>query len=103
MAFVRHRWVVLFWLGAAWLVASGCAVAGPASIREGRLEYNEAVQVTSDQELLLNIVRLRYRDTPTILQIANIATQLNLEGRLNSSWNILSEDRFSVGANGIYY
>ncbi|MEM9295445.1 MAG: hypothetical protein AAGA57_06560, partial [Planctomycetota bacterium] len=46
---------------------------------------------------------LRYRDTPTILQIANIATQLNLEGRLNSSWNILSEDRFSVGANGIYY
>ncbi|MEM7681898.1 MAG: hypothetical protein AAF288_08070 [Planctomycetota bacterium] len=103
MRVFERRSVLCLWLSLVWLGASGCAIVGPASIRDGRLAYNEAVQVTSDQELLLNIVRLRYRDTPTILQIANIATQLNLEGRLSSSWSILSEDRFSVGGNGIYY
>lgn len=84
---------------------TGCTVIGPESIRSGRLAYNEAVQVTSDQELLLNIVRLRYRDTPTILQIASINTQFNLESRLNGGTNIVphNAENYSISGTQSYY
>jgi hypothetical protein len=78
----------------------GCTVVGPGSIRSGRLAYNEAVQVTSDQELLLNIVRLRYRDNPTILQIASINTQFNLESRLNGGTNLVPSNAESYNLSG---
>ena len=50
------RLVVLLALGG---VASGCAL-GPRAMESGRLRYNEAVKKTTEQQLLLNIVRLRY-------------------------------------------
>jgi hypothetical protein len=40
-----------------------------------RLRYNDAVKSTSEQQLLLNIVRLRYVDTPSSLAISSIADQ----------------------------
>ena len=40
-----------------------------------RLQYNDAVKTTSEQQLLLNIVRLRYVDTPSSLAISSIADQ----------------------------
>jgi len=84
---------------------TGCTIIGPESIRSGRLAYNEAVQVTSDQELLLNIVRLRYRDTPTILQIASINTQFNLESRLNGGTTLVpsNAESYNLGGSQSYY
>ena len=43
-----------------------------------RLRYNDAVKTTSEQQFLLNIVRLRYIDTPSSLSIASIADQQEL-------------------------
>jgi len=54
--------------------AAGCAL-GPRGIDRNRLRYNEAVKVTTDQQLLLNIVRLRYTDTPSSLAVTSIADQ----------------------------
>ncbi|MEM1109003.1 MAG: hypothetical protein AAGH99_09975 [Planctomycetota bacterium] len=94
---------VLVCLSAATL--TGCAVVGPQAIRGGRLDYNKSVQFTSDQELLLNIIRLRYRDTPTILQIASINTQFNFETRLNGSTSIVpsNAENFNVSGNLNYF
>jgi hypothetical protein len=52
----------------------GCSL-GPRSLMHSRLRYNEAVKSTSEQQLLLNIVRLRYTDTPSSLAISSIADQ----------------------------
>jgi hypothetical protein len=60
------------------LLAAGCSVIGPRSLQQARLQYNEVVKVTSEEEMLLNIVRLRYVDTPSSLQISNIAAQFEL-------------------------
>lgn len=49
---------------------------GPAAVQRTRTDYNVAAQETSAQELLLNLVRLRYRDTPYFLQIASLSTNL---------------------------
>ncbi len=69
------------WLAGALLlslVTAGCSVIGPRSLKQSRLQYNEVVKVTSEEEMLLNIVRLRYVDTPSSLQISNIAAQFEL-------------------------
>ncbi|MBB6428774.1 hypothetical protein [Algisphaera agarilytica] len=102
MLYRPTRWILVCLLA---FTATGCSVIGPEAIRGGRLAYNESVQVTGDQELLLNIVRLRYRDTPTILQIASINTQFNMETRLNGGTTIVSSaaENFSVSGTQSYY
>lgn len=58
-------------------ICVGCSL-GPRSLSQNRLQFNEAVKTTSEQQLLLNIVRLRYIDTPSSLSISNIADQQEL-------------------------
>lgn len=54
--------------------SSGCRL-GPRAIERNRLSYNEAVKETSEQQLLLNIVRLRYVHNPSSLAVTTIADQ----------------------------
>ena len=68
----RGGWVV----GLA-VAAAGCGV-GPRALHTDRLAYNEAVKATSEEQLLLNIVRLRYCDTPSSLSVTTVADQREL-------------------------
>ncbi|WP_269531115.1 hypothetical protein [Chitinimonas sp. BJYL2] len=52
---------------------NGCAVMGPSTISSNRPAYNQAVQRTNDQELLLNLVRILYRDTTYFTTVERIA------------------------------
>ena len=54
---------------------AGCSVVGPASVRTGRADYNTAIQQTNAEQLLLNLVRLRYRDVPYFLEVASVSTR----------------------------
>ena len=63
---------------AASVLAGGCRSFGPRALEQTRLPYNEAVKITTEQQLLRNIVRLRYTDTPSSLAISNIAAQFEL-------------------------
>ncbi len=73
---------------ALWL--SGCTV-GPALLRVSRMQYNEAIQRTTDQQLLLNLVRLKYRDAPLFVEVGSISAQFQIDesaglsGQLNES------------------
>lgn len=57
------------------LLATGCASVGPEALYRNRLHYNEVVKTSTEEQLLLNIVRLRYTDTPSSLAISSIAAQ----------------------------
>ncbi len=63
---------------AATLLTSGCMHFGPESLRATRIDYNQAIQQTNDQELLLNLVRLRYRDTLYFLNVERVASSLEI-------------------------
>lgn len=52
----------------------GCA-SGPSTLQEERLRFNDAVKVTGEEQLLLNVVRLRYSDNPSSLAVTSIAMQ----------------------------
>ena len=60
---------------------SGCV--GPKAVKVSRIRYNEAYRDTNDQQLLLNIVRLRYADSPVFIDLPNITSQFELAGQGN--------------------
>ena len=63
----------------ALLVLAGCsAQLGPRTIPASRFDYSEALARSWDEQLLLNLVRLRYRDTPLFLEVGSIVTHYPL-------------------------
>ncbi|MBI3271807.1 MAG: hypothetical protein HYZ53_22640 [Planctomycetes bacterium] len=70
------------------LVGVSCNQMGPAAVRSAGVNYNKALQFTSDQQLLLNIVRLRYRDNPTFLETTSVTTSYSLTSKLTSPFSL---------------
>jgi len=64
---------------AALLALAACQTVGPQSMKYGRGQYNQVVQRTDAEQLLLNLVRLRYRDPPLFLEVTSISSSLSLE------------------------
>lgn len=66
----------------ALLVASlawGCSTLGPRTIRSDRFNYNQAAAQSSNEQLLLNIVRLRYGEPIHWLEIGSMLSQYTFE------------------------
>ncbi len=86
------------------VVMAGCTAIGPRAVRSDRVDYNIAGQQTSNEQLLLNLVRLRYRDTPYFLEVASISTSLSLSGSANASAAIPEAQSHSYGlGTGLSY
>lgn len=64
---------------------SGCTTMGARTIRYARFDYNSAIVRSWDEQLLLNLVRLKYRDTPLFLEIEQVNTTYTR--RINASAN----------------
>ena len=73
-------------------VFTGCSSIGPSSIHHDRFDYNEALSDSWKEQTLLNIVRLRYNDMPIFLEVASIVSGYTLEGSVNLTGNVSSED-----------
>ncbi len=56
----------------------GCFNIGPHVMKQEWLKYNNVISDIEDQQNLLNLVRLRYNDSPKMLAVTNINSQLLL-------------------------
>ena len=54
----------------------GCSVIGPQSIANGRAAYNQVINQTEDQQLLMAIVRNRYGETISMLAVTNVTANI---------------------------
>jgi hypothetical protein len=71
------------------LTLTGCAsYFGPNKLRQTHPAYNEAISNSIDQEMLLNLVRLRYRDSTYFLQIGSVTASLSLSASANFNTSI---------------
>jgi hypothetical protein len=61
-------------------LAAGPGCVGPKALRTTRMKYNESIRVTNDEQLLMNIVRLRYADSPVFVDLPSITSQFELSG-----------------------
>ena len=73
-----------------------CAKYGPVFLQSERSQYNQAIQKTNDEQLLLNLVRLKYHDTPLFMEVNNIASQFTLQNDIGISTQL------KAGAKGIF-
>lgn len=76
----------LFTLAAvATVTMSGCTSIGPSSIDYSRTGFNEAIQRTDGQQLLLNIVRQRYNDPVMFLEVTAVSSSMSRSSNANLS------------------
>jgi hypothetical protein len=64
--------------GCAAIWAGGCIALGPNSVPADRFNYSEALSHSLKQQMLLNIVRLRYGDVPVFIDVTNIVSGFTL-------------------------
>jgi hypothetical protein len=69
---------------------AGCASLGPTTIARDRIDYDHAITTSWKRAMLLNMVKLRYGDTPMFLDVAAIINSYTIEGQLNAGGSWLS-------------
>jgi len=57
---------------------AGCAVVGPSAIRSGRLAYNDAINETNNQQMLLVIIYTRYEERGNLLSVASVTANVSV-------------------------
>ncbi|MGH6904726.1 MAG: hypothetical protein ACREIR_18520 [Geminicoccaceae bacterium] len=70
----------------------GCSSIGPPTLRRDRLDYADALVDASKRETLMNIVKLRYADTPSLVTVSQLVAGYTLEGRLNLGTDFFTND-----------
>jgi hypothetical protein len=78
------------------LAGFGCQHIGPPTITDDRLAYNKAISTSWKQQILLNIVRLRYDDMVDFVDISSVTQNHTLTGTTQASlgasllpWNLI--------------
>jgi hypothetical protein len=93
------------WRRAAWLLvallSTGCATRqfGPRAVVPAQRGYNEAISSALDQQLLLNLVRLRYRENPLFLEFSSVVAQFNRNASLGASLKLVNGGADESGAS----
>src|SRR5215469_16458969 len=60
---------------------SGCSSIGPISVARDRIEYVGAVADSWKHQTLLNIVRLRYGDSPVFLDVSSVISSYTFQAQ----------------------
>lgn len=61
------------------LMPYGCAGIGPRTVSNDRFDYTDALSASWKQQMLVNMVKLRYGDTPVFLDVVSIINQYSIE------------------------
>jgi len=62
----------------------GCKV-GPRLYKTSFTQYNDAVRTTLDEQMLANLVRIRYFQSPIFLQVSSLNTSFAVGGNIGGS------------------
>jgi len=77
----------------------GCSVQ-PKIIQHRHWELNDTIRETHNEQLLLNIVRLRYDETPYFLQVSSITTSFSAQGNLGVTGSFPKSSPNTLGLSG---
>jgi hypothetical protein len=103
---IRARIMISLW---TLLLLIGCSGIGPMTVPRDRFDYTAAISDSWKNQMLFNMVRIRYGDAPVFLDVTSVIGQYQVAGQINlgatfssfpsnSPWST-SE---SIGATGNY-
>ena len=88
------------------IAVAGCQTIGPGSLQRDRLNYADAIASSWREQMLLNIVKLRYFDAPVFLEVSSVIGSYTLQGDVNLVSRIVPFSRtdtyHQLGATGTY-
>jgi hypothetical protein len=100
------RSLVAILAGLSALALVGCVGFGPSTVPRDRFDYVSTISDSWKSQMLLNIVKLRYADTPAFLDVGSVISQYEFAGELNATlgWGLPlpGSDSQSVGGSGTY-
>jgi hypothetical protein len=68
----------------AFVTAPACTSIGPPMLKRDRFDYSNALSNSAREQMLLNLVRLRYMESPVFLDVTSVVNQYTLEGTLRA-------------------
>ena len=75
----KYRFIALFLV----FGLSGCqSYFGPTALQNTHSSYNQAIAVTLDEQMLLNLVRMKYRDKPFFLKVGSVTASMTFGGTM---------------------
>ena len=75
----RLRVHAKLWLPLLAVLVSGCSTVGPMTVTSDRFNYNVAGAKSNKEQMLLNLVRLRYGEPIYWLEIGSMLSQYTFQ------------------------
>jgi hypothetical protein len=88
------------------LLFAACASVGPRTIPRDQFDYGTAIANSAKEQILFNVVRLRYVEAPVFVHVASVINQYSLEGNVavgaGANTSISGDDTLTVGGSARY-
>lgn len=86
---------------------TGCRSIGPPKVANDRFDYSNALSDSWKNQMLLNIVKVRYLDLPFFLDVGQVVSGYSLETSVNIGGSFTSagaahENTGTIGSSGRY-
>lgn len=82
------RAMALLLIAAAAVELAGCSSIGPGTVSRDRFEYSAAIGDSWHRQALLNIVKMRYVETPIFVDVGQIVASYTLESGIGAGAEI---------------
>ena len=109
MDFIKR--VTLTALSLSIVAAWALAVIGPLTVSRDRFDYTAAISDSWKNQMLFNMVKIRYGDAPVFLDVSSVISQYQIAGAINlgatmsqGPWNspYIPRSTETIGAAGSY-
>ena len=89
---LRNSKILIFTALTGALALSGCRSIGARSVTTDRFDYNSAISESWKQQVLLNIVKLRYLDLPVFVDVSSVVAGYSLQTGVTAGGTLSSEN-----------